>query len=68
MPCYSNNCQNIVKIIYIITNNFVLQIPLKFQVDRIQIFRILLLAKLNYAVLRKTRLKFTLLPTCSLSC
>ena len=57
MPCNSKNFQHIGKILRTSVNNLVLQIPLKFQVDRIKIIRVLLLAELKNAVLRKKRLK-----------
>ena len=45
------------KIVRTSVDNIVLNIPLKFQVDRIKDVRVLLLAALKNAVLRKTRLK-----------
>ena len=57
MPCNSNNFQHIKKILRTSIDYLVLQIPLKFQVDRIRIVRVLLLDVLKDAVLRKTRLK-----------
>ena len=51
MPCKSNNFQDIDKILGIFVENLVLQVPLKFQVDRIKIGRVLLLAELKYVVL-----------------
>ena len=57
MLCNSNNFQRIEKILCISIDNSVLRIRLKFQVDRIKIVRILLLATLKNVVLRKTLLK-----------
>ena len=57
VPCNSNNFQHIEKILRTSVDNSLLQIPSEFQVDRINIFRVLLLAELKNFVLRKTRLK-----------
>ena len=53
----SNNFQHIGRILRTSVYNLVLQIPLKFQVDRIKIVPVIQLAKLKKAVLRKTCLK-----------
>ena len=53
MPCNSNNSQYIDNSV----DNLVLPIPLKFQVDRIKIVRVLLLVELKNAVLRKRILR-----------
>ena len=47
-------------------HNLVLLIAFRFQIDWIKIVRVLLLAELKNAVLRKTRLKFHSRPTCTL--
>ena len=57
MSCHSNNFQRIGKILRTTVENFVLQIPLKFQVDQIKIVRVLLLAELKNAVFKKTHSK-----------
>ena len=66
MPCNSNNFYHIEKILGTSVDDLVLQISLKFQVDRIKILRVLLLAELKNAVLRKTRLNVESLSICSL--
>ena len=60
MPCSSKNFQHIRKILRASVDNLVLKIALKFQVDRIKIVSVLLLAELNNSVLKKTRLKFSM--------
>ena len=62
----SNNSQHIEKIFRIFVDNLILQLSLKFQVDRTKIVRVLLLAELKKGVLRKMRLKFAFLSTCFL--
>ena len=52
-----NNFQHIEKILRISVDNLVLQVPLKFKVDRIKIVRVLPLAELKNALLTKSRLK-----------
>ena len=54
MPCDSNNFQYIEKVLRTSVDNLVLQIPLKFQVERIKIIWVILLAELKNTVLRKT--------------
>ena len=66
MPCNSKIFQHIEKVLRTSVDNLVLQIPLKFHVDRMKIVRILLLAQLKKAVLRKARSNVSSLPTCSL--
>ena len=68
MHCITKNFHDIEKTLCTRVDNLVLQMPLKFQDDRIEIFRVSLLAELKNAVLRKTSLKFAFLPTCSLRC
>ena len=53
MPCNSNNFQHIEKILFTSVHNLVLQITLKFQVYRIIIVRVLLLAELRKYSLKK---------------
>ena len=53
-----NNFLHIGKIVRTSVDNLVLQILLKFQVDRIKILGVLLRAELTNVVLRKTRLSF----------
>ena len=50
MPCNSNNFEHIEKILRNSVANLVLKISLKFQVDRITIVRVLLLAELENTV------------------
>ena len=57
MPRNSNNSQLIEKTLRTCIDNLILQIPLKFQVDRIKIVRVLLLAELKNAVLENMHLK-----------
>ena len=66
MPCNSNNFQHTEKVLDTSVDNLVLQIPFEFQVDRIKIARVRILAELKNAFLIKTRLKFSFLSTCSL--
>ena len=54
MRCNSKNFQHIEKFLRSYVDNLVFQRPLKFQVDRIKIVRVLLLAELKNAVLRKS--------------
>ena len=63
MHCKLNNFQHIKKILCTSVDNLILQIKLKFQVDRIKIVRALLLTNLKKAVLRKTSLNVQSLVT-----
>ena len=58
IPCNSNNFPHIEKILRTAAGSLVLQRPLKFQVDRIKFFRVLVLAELKNVVSKKTCLKF----------
>ena len=57
MPYNSKNIRHIEKILCTSVDNSFLQMPLKFQVDRIKIVRVLPLSELKNTVMRKTRLK-----------
>ena len=62
MACDSNNFQHIKKILRISVDNLVLQVRLKFRVDRVKTFWVLLLTELKDADLTKARLRGGGLP------
>ena len=66
MPYNSNNFQHIEDFLRTPVDDLVLHISLKFQVNRIKIVWVLLLAELKNAVLRKICLKVQIPSTCSL--
>ena len=63
MPWNSKNFQHIEQILRSSIENSVLQIPIKFQVIRIKIVRVLLLDELKNTILRTGSLKFAFLST-----